>query len=190
MPNNFAQSIMRKNKKQNRKIWIWRLEWEENIAKQLLEKGYLTIGYYPFLKVANEICDKKHNFDECCAKIGYQSFRGQAELEDFCRIMLKGDWIIILNFPKKGSFSIYELLEYQAKPISEITNTVLKDLSVKKSEIGLVDLKGYPIDIGFFRKVNEIAKGLENFRISNIVKENRVNAEYNFPKSTTKKTTL
>ncbi|MDR2907189.1 MAG: hypothetical protein LBU91_04275 [Bacteroidales bacterium] len=124
-------------KKQN-KIWFHRNEWDSDNAKKLLEEKCLAIGFASFYEAAEEICRKRGDIYNICAKITKK--KPNIYLEDFTRTMVKGDWVIVPTFPKRNQFSIYELTEDCARPISQLRGSNSAEL-------------------GFFRNVRVVVYG-------------------------------
>ena len=78
--------------------------------------------------------------------------------------MDKGDLVVV---PSWGTFSVYELTEEMATPISEIALTEIKDWHgnvIDKKEDGLLyRATGELIDLGFVRKVKLIKKNIPRY---------------------------
>lgn len=148
-------------------IWIHRISHHAEVAYPLLDNGLLSIGYSDFSENSFII--------NSCEKDGWQLFekkfddtwgerpRTRHNLWRFLAEMGKSDLIVV---PSWGTFSIYEITEDMARPISEIEFTDLKDWHgnriVKKDGL-LYKSNDQLIDLGFIRKVQLLAKDIPRY---------------------------
>jgi len=128
------------------KIWLHRISHHGEVARPLLDNGYLSIGFSAF---------SSHDFiKDVCGENGWQSFeeyfdgtwgnrpRTRNNLWRFVAEMRKGDLVVV---PSWGTFSVYELTEDMARPVSEIELSEIKDWhgnKIEKKEDGLQSLTG------------------------------------------------
>jgi hypothetical protein len=124
------------------KIWLHRISHHAEVAYPLLDNGYLSIGYSDF--------SKPDFIKDCCGKNGWQSFekyfddiwrkrpKTRHNLWRFVAEMGEGDLVVV---PSWGTFSVYELTEDMARPVSEIELSEIKDWhgnKIEKKENGLL----------------------------------------------------
>lgn len=149
-------------------IWLHRISHHAKVAYPLLDNGYLSIGFSDF--------SKPDFIKDVCGENGWQSFekyfdniwgsrpRTRTNLWRFVAEMDKGDLVVV---PSWGTFSVYELTEEMAKPVSEIELTNIKDWhsnSVEKKADGLLyRATGELIDLGFVRQVKLIKKNIPRY---------------------------
>jgi predicted Mrr-cat superfamily restriction endonuclease len=161
------------------KIWLHRISHHAEVAYPLLDNGYLSIGYCDFSE-ADFITDS-------CGENGWQLFEkyfddnwGQRpktryNLWRFVAEMSKGDLIVV---PSWGTFSVYELTEDRAEPVSEIELCDIKDWHgnyIEKKENGLLYKKtGEHIDLGFVRKVKLIKKDIPRYEYADAALTSRM----------------
>ena len=135
--------------------WLHRISNEWGVAKPLLDKGYLTIGWQ-YLITEKRLCEcitDKHG--EGFESLMKEKWRSRWCLERFARFK-EGDTVVVPLYDK--SFAIVEV-EASAKCIRDLPKEIvdgLTDISLK--EAGLVDATNRNIDIGFFIKVKTPVK--------------------------------
>jgi predicted Mrr-cat superfamily restriction endonuclease len=146
-------------------IWIHRISHHAEVAYLLLENGYLSIGYSDF--------SEPDFIKDICGENGRQLFekyfddnwgvrpKNSNNLWRFIAKMEEGDLIVV---PSWGTFSVYELTEDMAKPVSEIELSEMKDWhrnKIEKKDDGLLyRTTGELIDLGFVRKVKLTLKDI------------------------------
>lgn len=154
-----------------KKIWLHRISYHQEVAYPLLEKELLSIGFSDFSEpdfikdICNECREKgRKSFDTYFDQIWHSRPRTRQNLWRFIVEMSEGDWVIV---PSWGKFSVYELIENSARPISEIELSDLKDWhgnKIEKKEDGLlyrtIGKQIELIDLGFVRKVKLIKKDI------------------------------
>ena len=149
-------------------IWLHRISHHAEVAYPLLDNGYLTIGFSDF--------SEPDFIKDICGDNGWQSFekyfddnwgsrpRTRTNLWRFVVEMDKGDWVVV---PSWGTFSVYELTEEMATPVSEIGLAEIKDWhgnGIQKKEDGLLyGATGELIDLGFVRQVKLIKKNIPRY---------------------------
>ncbi|MCX7955371.1 MAG: restriction endonuclease [Bacteroidales bacterium] len=149
-------------------IWLHRISHHAEVAYPLLDSGYLSIGYSDF--------SKPDFIKDCCGENGWQSFekyfdeiwgerpKTRYNLWRFIAEMKKGDLVVV---PSWGIFSIYELTENMAIPVSEIDLSEIKDWhgnKVQRKDDGLLyNSTGDLIDLGFVRKVKIVKKDIPRY---------------------------
>lgn len=149
----------------NMKTWLHRIAYHSEVAEPLLEKGYLSIGF-------SELSDAMFITD-ISSMYGLQSFEeyflawkgmkpdNRFNLWRFITQMKKGDHIIV---PGWRTFSVYELTEDSARPISEVERDEMTEVlgtSISLEDDGLLYRNDYSlIDLGFVRKVKPIQKNI------------------------------
>jgi len=149
-------------------IWLHRISYHAEVSYPLLENNYLSIGFSDFSEssfISMTCVDKgwdafEQYFDETWGsrpKTRYNLWRFIAEMDE-------GDWVVV---PSWGTFSIYELTEELAMPISEIEIQDLRDWHgnrlIKKDNGLLYRENNDLIDLGFVRKVKTIKKGIPRY---------------------------
>jgi predicted Mrr-cat superfamily restriction endonuclease len=150
-------------------IWLHRISHHAEVAYPLLDNGFLSIGYSDF--------SEPDFIKDSCGENGWQSFekyfddnwwerpkKTRYNLWRFVAEMSEGDLIVV---PSWGTFSVYELAEDMAKPISEIELSEMNDWhgnKIEKKEDGLLyRTTGELIDLGFVRKVKLIKKDIPRY---------------------------
>lgn len=160
-------------------IWLHRISYHAEVAYPLLDKGYLSIGFSDF--------SEPDFIKDVCGENGWQSFekyfdeywgsrpRTRTNLWRFIAEMDKGDLVVV---PSWGTFSVYELTEKMAKPVSEIELTNIKDWhgnSVEKKADGLLyRATGELIDLGFVRQVKLIKKNIPRYEYADALLTSRM----------------
>lgn len=161
------------------RIWLHRISHHAEVAYPLLDNGYLSIGFSDF--------SKPDFIKDVCGENGWQSFekyfddiwgsrpRTRTNLWRFVAEMDKGDLVVV---PSWGTFSVYELTEEMAKPVSEIELTNIKDWhsnSVEKKADGLLyRATGELIDLGFVRQVKLIKKNIPRYEYADAALTSRM----------------
>lgn len=161
------------------RIWLHRISHHAEVAYPLLDNGYLSIGFSDF--------SKPDFIKDVCGENGWQSFekyfddiwgsrpRTRTNLWRFVAEMDKGDLVVV---PSWGTFSVYELTEEMAKPVSEIELTNIKDWhsnSVEKKADGLLyRATGELIDLGFVRQVKLIKKSIPRYEYADAALTSRM----------------
>lgn len=168
--------------KRTTKIWLHRISRHAEVAYPLLDNGYLSIGYsdfsYPdFIK-------------DCCGENGWQSFekyfdkkwgerpKTRYNLWRFVAEMGEGDLVVV---PSWGTFSVFELTEDMARPVSEIELSEITDWhgnKIEKKEDGLYRTTGELIDLGFVRKVKLIKKDIPRYEYADSALTSRMKIRY------------
>jgi len=148
--------------------WLHRISYLGNISRPLLrDYGFLSIGFSDFLEEENFVDnllqkDVKY-LDETTKRLWGNKARIRHNLSRFIK-MKKGDWVIV---PDHGVFSIYEIDDEKAVPISILENILKEEFSKKKLKI--INGKLYKetegnkdrlIDLGFVRKVKKVHIGI------------------------------
>lgn len=149
-------------------IWLHRISHHAEVAYPLLGNGLLSIGFSDF--------SNSDFIKDICGENGWQSFekyfddewgskpRTRYNLWRFIVDMREGDWVVV---PSWGAFSVYELTEDRAKPVSEIELSEIKDWHGNKivfKEDGLLYRSSSElIDLGFVRKVKLIEKDIPRY---------------------------
>ena len=149
-------------------IWLHRISHHAEVAYPLLDNGFLSIGYSDF--------SEPDFIKDSCGENGWQSFekyfddnwgarpKTRYNLWRFVSEMGEGDLIVV---PSWGTFSVYELAEDMAKPVSEIELSEMNDWhgnKIEKKEDGLLyRTTGELIDLGFVRKVKLIKKDIPRY---------------------------
>ncbi len=149
-------------------IWLHRISHHAEVAYPLLESGLLSIGFSDF--------SKPGFIKDICGENGWQSFEKYMDEEwgsrpktrynlwRFIAEMGKGDLILV---PSWGTFSVYELTEDMAIPVSEIELSEINDwhgYKIERREDGLLYGPSEElIDLGFVRKVKLIKKDIPRY---------------------------
>jgi predicted Mrr-cat superfamily restriction endonuclease len=149
-------------------IWLHRISHHAEVSYPLLEHGLLSIGFSDF--------SNPGFIKDICAENGWESFekyiedewgfrpRTRYNLWRFIAEMGKGDLILV---PSWGTFSVYELTEDMAIPVSEIELSEINDwhgYKIEKKEDGLLYGPSEElIDLGFVRKVKVIKKDIPRY---------------------------
>jgi len=168
------------------KIWLHRISHHAEVAYPLLDNGYLSIGYSDF--------SKPDFIKDCCGKNGWQSFekyfddiwrkrpKTRHNLWRFVAEMGEGDLVVV---PSWGTFSVYELTEDMARPVSEIELSEIKDWhgnKIEKKENGLLyrttGESDELIDLGFVRKVKLIKKDIPRYEYADSALTSRMKIRY------------
>ncbi|MBQ7550031.1 MAG: restriction endonuclease [Bacteroidales bacterium] len=138
--------------------WLHRISNEWGVAKSLLDKGYLTIGWQ-YLIAESRLCEcitDKHGegFESLMNELKV-TWRSRWCLERFARFK-QGDTVVVPLFDK--SFAIVEV-EASAKCIRDLPEEIVAGLTdISLNEAGLIDATNRNVDIGFFVKVKTPVK--------------------------------
>lgn len=146
------------------KYYLHRISYEGNIAYDLLEKGYLSLGWSRFSKteIMNEARKPGYpQFNDICAKEGEGNNRSRWAMWYFAQ-MKGGDIVVVPQYG--GLFSVYEICG-QAESICEYDNRI-GDIVGKWQKTNIIWKDGFlhdadngrQIDIGFLIPVREIIK--------------------------------
>ena len=143
--------------------WLHRISNEWGVAKPLLDKGYLTIGWQNLMSISPElhecIAEKQgEGFEPLMDKLGAR-YRSRWCLYRFATIK-PGDIVVVPLYDKR--FAIVEA-EETAKSILDLPVEVVNELTdVNLTKNGLVNVtdpeKNRTIDIGFFVKIKTPVK--------------------------------
>ncbi|MDR2173257.1 MAG: restriction endonuclease [Burkholderiales bacterium] len=147
--------------------WLHRISHWGEIARPLLDRGYLSIGFSSFslegfdlVKAANEE-NSEAVFDDAFLSVCGEKTRARWSLWRFILKMKKGDVVLV---PGWKNFSVYELLEDNPIHISEIPFIEFENLtsfSFIKKEDGRLFIKKQNgeelVDLGYFRKAKLLA---------------------------------
>ncbi|GIW68038.1 MAG: hypothetical protein KatS3mg096_906 [Candidatus Parcubacteria bacterium] len=173
-------------------IWLHRISHHAEVAYPLLANGLLSIGFSDF---------NEPNFIKViCGENGWESFekyfddywgkrpKTRYNLWRFIVEMRKGDLIVV---PSWGTFSVYELIEDMARPVSEIELSEIKDWhgnKIEKKEDGYLHRtttdkstnksKDEIIDLGFVRKVKLIKKDIPRNEYADSALTSRMKIRY------------
>ncbi|MFN8255690.1 MAG: restriction endonuclease [Bacteroidales bacterium] len=159
--------------------WLHRISYHSEVAYPLLENGYLSIGFSDFseLDFINDICSENgwQKFEKYFDDTWGNRPRTRTNLWRFVAEMDMGDWIVV---PSWGTFSVYELTEEMAQPISEIVFSEIKDWHgnkiIKKDDGLLYRDTGELIDLGFVRRVKPIKKEISRYEYADATLTSRM----------------
>ena len=130
--------------------WLHRISNEWGVAKPLLDKGYLTIGWQYLMSISPELCEciaekQGEGFEPLMDKLGAR-YRSRWCLYRFATFK-PGDIVVVPLYDKR--FAIVEveesaksILDLPAKVVNELTDVNVTDPEQKRT-----------IDIGFFIKI-------------------------------------
>ena len=153
--------------------WLHRIKHEWYIAKPLLDKGYLTIGWQGLMA-------RSQRLRECIAKRhgeGFEPLMNELKESSRSRWSLKrfssfkpGDIVVVPLYNHK--FAIVEVIE-SAKSILDLPIETVNELDkINLSVEGLFDAKNNrTIDIGFFIKVKTPVKVIPRSYAENILQK-------------------
>ena len=140
--------------------WLHRISNEWGVAKPLLDKGYLTIGWQYLMTISPElrecIAEKQgEGFEPLMDKLGAR-YRSRWCLYR-CATFKPGDIVVVPLYDKR--FAVVEV-ESSAKCILDLPAEIIKELSDNSMKAeGLVDIENNrAIDIGFFVKIKTPVK--------------------------------
>lgn len=143
--------------------WLHRISNEWGVAKPLLEKGYLTIGWQYLMSISPELREcivDRHGegFEPLMDELGAR-YRSRWCLNRFAQFM-PGDTVVVPLYDK--CFAIVEV-ENSAKSILDLPLEVVNEFKdVNLSVNGLTDISDSQsirdIDIGFFVKIKTPVK--------------------------------
>lgn len=143
--------------------WLHRISHEWGVAKPLLDKGYLTIGWQEIMAISpslRECITEKHGegFEALMNELK-QTSRSRVCLKNFAKFN-PGDIIIVPLYGK--CFAVVEV-EDSPKSILDLPNEIVDGVNnIKMLTKGLVDTTNpdntWNIDIGFFVKVKTPVK--------------------------------
>ena len=163
--------------------WHHRINYCKEVALALLEKGFLTIGYSDIaIQYPKIVIDSPSKFDlKSMILYSYQNRydrnlfieeKGEFKekslpvhwvLFNFLYEFKAGDRVVILHYPTKEHFTIFEIVE-KADIIGNLPIKNFTDLSEKEVclEDGLLRWNYVKfIDLGFFIKVKPITRPIE-----------------------------
>lgn len=138
--------------------WLHRISNEWGVAKPLLDKGYLTIGWQCLI-TEKSLCEciiDKHGegFEPLMNELKVK-WRSRWCLERFARFK-QGDTVVVPFYDK--SFAVVEV-EETAKSICDLPKDIIDGFTdIILKEDGLADTTNRNIDIGFFVKVKTPVK--------------------------------
>jgi len=148
--------------------WLHRISYEGKLSYPLLEKNYLSIGFWD--QATEEFLNKStagdgEYFDNQFSPNENGNLpRNRWFLWYFLYEMEKGDWVII---PGDGVFSIYEILEQNAFLPSQMEFENLIDWNgnkiIQNNEGFFIDSDDEDIYIGFLRKVKPLYKNISRY---------------------------
>ena len=153
--------------------WLHRIKHEWYIAKPLLDKGYLTIGWQGLMA-------RSQRLRECIAKRhgeGFEPLMNELKESSRSRWSLKrfssfkpGDIVVVPLYDHK--FAIVEVIE-SAKSILDLPIETVNELdNFNLSVDGLFDAKNNrTIDIGFFIKVKTPIKVIPRSYAENLLQK-------------------
>lgn len=166
--------------------WQHRISYNWDVAKQLFDSGYLTIGWQGLshTEILNEA--KKYGEDgfvaNCAAKYGLTGRNRRCLYRFF--MMKPGDVVVVPLYEKE--FAIVEISGF-AKPIQELGIESLKSVSgksvIRENSLVYKD-NGSIIDIGFFipfNKENEsiVRRAFASAKLQSRMKHQYVNIDVN-----------
>jgi predicted Mrr-cat superfamily restriction endonuclease len=144
-------------------IWLHRISHHAETSDPLIKKGFLTIGFSNFNDTSEFIKnteEKGWSYFDSQFQQKYNSLpRSRHSLWRFIHEMKKGDWVLV---PSCGDFSIYKIADDSALPMQEINFDKLNTWSGEPvTKIGnYLYENNNIIDLGFFRKVTVIERGI------------------------------
>lgn len=143
--------------------WLHRISNEWGVAKPLLDKGYLTIGWQYLMSISPALRDcivdrRGEGFESLMDELGAR-YRSRWCLNRFAQFM-PGDTVVVPLYDK--CFAIVEV-ENSAKSILDLPLEVVNEFKdVNLSVNGLTDISDSQsirdIDIGFFVKIKTPVK--------------------------------
>ena len=143
--------------------WLHRISHEWGVAKPLLDKGYLTIGWQYLMSISPALRDcivdrRGEGFESLMDELGAR-YRSRWCLNRFAQFM-PGDTVVVPLYDK--CFAIVEV-ENSAKSILDLPLEVVNEFKdVNLSVNGLTDISDSQsirdIDIGFFVKIKTPVK--------------------------------
>lgn len=147
-----------------KKYWLHRISHHGEVSYDLLEKGYLTIGWSRFLdqpeKLIETIKDKDSDLDfRNYTESHGVTTRSRLSLWNFGK-MNQGDTALVPMYG--GKFGVYRILE-EMQPISNLK--IKKFKASNKEEFEIIDSYlvnttiNEIVDLGFFLKVESILQG-------------------------------
>ncbi len=173
-------------------IWLHRISHHAEVAYPLLDNGLLSIGFSDFTE-PNFIKDIRGENDWESFEKYFDDYWGKRpktryNLWRFIVEMREGDLIVV---PSWGTFSVYELIEDRAIPVSEIELSEIKDWhgnKIEKKEDGYLHRtttdkstnksKDEIIDLGFVRKVKLIKKDIPRNEYADSALTSRMKIRY------------
>lgn len=148
--------------------WIHRISHHSEVSYDLLDKGYLTIGWIDIAKTdVIEVIKKGEN--------AYREFAKNHDMSAIWNLwyfvkMKKGDIIVVPMYNKE--FGIYEVLE-EVKPIYDLAPLEFENSSgdrIKLTHDNFTnESKNTGIDLGFYLKVKEINKTKREFADTKLI---------------------
>lgn len=166
-----------------KKYWLHRISHHQEVSYDLLEKGYLTIGWEMFSDNPQiiSITQYENKADE------FREFMDEHDIKSTSRWglwrfgqMKKGDVVVVPMYG--GEFGIFEVIE-EIKPIGDIGLNYFITEAGEKYEIKEAKLvkssdKNHNIDLGFFIKVKPITSTKKpiprNFAKADLVKRMKI----------------
>ena len=149
------------------KYHLHRISHHAYLAHPLLEHGFLSIGFsdFSFREFVN--CHGKKGWEDVPSAIastqGYEKERSRFGLQRFLQMNV-GDRVVV---PSWGTFHVYEVESDERLIAAELDLRSLKTWDghgVRKEEGQIYEYRDGQrhrhIDLGFFRKVRQIAKGI------------------------------
>lgn len=137
--------------------WLHRISHHSEVSYDLLDKGYLTIGWIDIAKT-----DVIETINQ--GETAYREFAKKHDMSSIWNLwyfakMKKGDIIVVPMYNKE--FGIYEVVE-EIKPIYDLASLEFKNSNGDRirltSDTFINESKNAEIDLGFYLKVKEINK--------------------------------
>ncbi len=141
--------------------WQHKENYEGDVARPLLDAGYLCYGWVFISKELSNL-DDWGKIQQCIKEEFGNDPRNRFCLKRFLCDMKAGDWVLV---PGYGDFSIYKITDDKAYSIKEIPDGVMPSyLGLVRGEDGFWKrANGEDLDIGLFRKVEKV--------LGNIIKD-------------------
>lgn len=129
------------------------------VSQQLLANGYLSIGWADFSSdtfIEDVQNQKMKAIDEMYHKESWSIGKNRWNLYRFLVDMRQGNYVLV---PEYKSFSIYEIKDDVVYSNASLDNGIVTKLGLQRKENYFV-LNDKIVDIGFYRRVKEIAKNI------------------------------
>ena len=129
------------------------------ISQQLLTNGYLSIGWSDFSsdEFIKDVQNRKIKaIEDAFNKHSWSISKSRWNLYRFIVDMKPGDYVLV---PAYKSFSIYEIENEIIYSNFSLNSDVVNKLGLHWNNSSFY-INNYPIDLGFYRKVKEVAKNI------------------------------
>lgn len=161
-----------------KQYWLHRISGEPTVTHPLLQRNILSIGYCN-VRTEHLLSKLKNDLKGTLTGLWGNFKRDVSDLDRFVNSMKAGDYVIVPNYPKYGRFSIYKIADDAVFTTEALDVTNLKTtngVKVCRNSDNYLQVNGKTIDLGLYRNVECIVKGIVKKDI-----HNQLSSSLNYP---------